>query len=144
MLNHYVDSGLRRVSGGCGLGLAAANEVCVQESKSDRGSLTHEAAASSGTMPTFSSSFVVPLELIVATGGSAVCDILLLVRSVSMSSHFSDRGQQQNLLQSSEQQKARDQKRQQAAGVWQSNRVSKGLIPVDLKDVDLVDLGRRV
>ena len=60
---------------------------------------------------------MIPLEVIVATGGSGVCDILLLVESMSMSSHFSDRGRQQNSLQSSQQQKAGDQKQQQAAGV---------------------------
>lgn len=117
VLSHCVDSGFRRVSGGCGLELVVANEVCVQESKSDRGRVTHDAAASLGIKPTFSSSFVAPLEVIVAMGGSAVCDVSLLVRLVSMSSHFSIRGRQQNSLQSSQQQKAGDQKQQQAAGV---------------------------
>ena len=88
VLSHCVDSRHRCRSGGCCFGLAAVNEISIQESNSGSERSTHEAAASVGVKPIFSSCSVVSLEVIASARGSSVCDILLLVESVSTSSHF--------------------------------------------------------
>ena len=67
MLSDCVDSRYRCRSGGCCFGLAAANEISIQESNSGTESSTHEAAASFGVKPIFSSCSAVSLEVIVAS-----------------------------------------------------------------------------
>lgn len=75
MLSHCVDSRHPCSSGECCFGLAAANEISVQESNSGTENSTHEAAASFGVKHIWLPWSMVSLEVTVAAKGSSVCDI---------------------------------------------------------------------